>query len=86
MTPSTAALVREYAAFHIDARRLAALGDHLSSRLARALEDRARLLFAQAPSEALPDLDTVKRILEIDPTTTDLSLVMSRINLTVHQA
>jgi hypothetical protein len=45
-----------------------------------------RQLYDSAPIDAMPHLDTVKRVLEIDPTVTTVSVVLMRASLLAEEA
>jgi hypothetical protein len=73
-------LCRAYAALHCHAR----LCNHPD--YAACLYKSAQALGATAPGTALAYLDTVKRVLEIDPTVTTVSVVLMRASLLAEEA
>jgi hypothetical protein len=76
---ATALACRRYATLICRARRMARL-PHASARdlRTRLLMDAARQVYEAAPNEALPYLDTVKRILEIDSYQMNPAIILMR--------
>lgn len=77
-TITTAALCEAYARLRCTARLLARLDYPEESATFR---DTAVFLVDEAPIDALPDLDTVKRIIEIDTVITDPLEVLLRASI-----
>jgi poly-gamma-glutamate capsule biosynthesis protein CapA/YwtB (metallophosphatase superfamily) len=59
--------------------RILARADH--QLYADVLRDAAEFIADEAPGQAFPDLDAVKRILEIDESVTDVALVLQRASI-----
>ena len=74
-----AVLCQEYARLRCYARLLAHRGD--AGDFAGLLRDVSSYLLDEAPPEALADLDTVKRIMEIDVAITDPIVVLLRASI-----
>jgi hypothetical protein len=85
-------LCRAYAELICSARRLYSalwpLGEPRAEgpNYTTCLRAAARELYACAPVDAMPHLDTVKRVLEIDPTVTTVSVVLMRASLLAEEA
>ena len=75
---ATARVCRQYAILICRIRRLSTMQvSSLGLRL-RLLNEAARKTYEEAPEEALPYLDTVKRILEIDYYQTNPAIILMR--------
>jgi hypothetical protein len=68
-------LCRAYAELICSARRLG------YTNYATCLSQTARALYGCAPIDAMPHLDTVKKVLEIDPHTVTISTVLMRASI-----
>ena len=76
-------LCRAYAELVCSARRLHAawVRSPSDNNYGSCLIAAAHKLYGNAPIDAMPHLDTVKRVLEIDPTVTTVSVVLMRASL-----
>jgi hypothetical protein len=77
---AVAMLCAAYASLRCGARILARADHQL---YADVLRDAAEFITDEAPGAAFPDLDAVKRIMEIDEGVTDVTVVLQRASIPV---